>query len=247
MKNLHLHPSDETLMAYADGELDEDVALAVETAMASDPELIKELVGFTRSRRLARAAMSRGLEQASPELISAISAMARRPDTRPVEEKAYRWSTFLTSRYWMTGAGLSAAALLVFAGGLGYFLGASPLVDPGRTALSHLDDPDVSAALHKLASGERRPIAGGVLDPVATYRLEDGTLCRDYVLVADQTRAEALACRYEGTWRTMAAIAKPSSNAYVPASGETVIDSYLQQIKAGDPLTPEDEERQLAR
>ncbi len=87
MKNLHLHPSDETLMAYADGELDEDVALAMETAMASDPELIKELVGFTRSRRLARAAMSRGLEQASPELISAISAMARRPDTRPVEEK----------------------------------------------------------------------------------------------------------------------------------------------------------------
>jgi hypothetical protein len=247
MKNLHLHPSDETLMAYADGELDEGVALAVETAMVSDPELIKELVGFTRSRRLARAAMSRGLKQASPELISAISAMARRPDTRPVEEKAYGWSTFLTSHSRMIGRGLAAAALLVFAGGLGHFLGASALVDPARTALSHLDDPDVSAALHKVASGERRSVAGGVLDPVATYRLEDGTLCRDYVLVAGQTKAEALACRHEGAWRTMAAITKPSSDAYVPASGETVIDAYLQEIKAGEPLSSEDEGRLLAR
>ncbi len=247
MTNLHLHPSEETLMAYADGELDEDVALAVETAMASDPQLIKELVGFTRSRRLARAAMSRGLEQASPDLISAISAMVRRSDTRPVGEKSFRWSAFLTSGHWMTGAGLAAAVLVVVAGGLGYVLGALPLAAPARTALSHLDDPDVSAVLHKAASGERRSVAGGVLDPVATYRLEDGTLCRDYVLVAGQTKAEALACRHEGAWRTMAAITKPSFDGYVPASGETVIDAYLQEIKAGEPLSSEDEGRLLAR
>lgn len=243
MTNLHLHPSEETLMAYVDGELDEDVALAVETAMVRDPELIKELAGFTRSRRLARAVMSRGLEQTS---ISAVSDMARRCDAKP-GAGTYSWRALPTSRYWMTGAGLAVASLVLIAGGLGYMLGDLPLAEPARTALSRLDDPDVSAALHMAASGEQRSVAGGVMNLVATYRLEGGTLCRNYVLVASETTAEALACRHEGKWRTRAAITVPSPDGYVPASGETVIDSYLQEIRAGEPLSSEEEGRLLAR
>lgn len=40
----------------------------------------------------------------------------------------------------------------------------------------------------------------------------------------------------------MAAVATPVIDGYTPASGENLIDSYLQQINAGEPL-PEDEGR----
>ena len=54
MSNLHL--PDETLMAYADGELAKDVAGAVETAMMGDASLIGRVVAFMRIRRLTKAA-----------------------------------------------------------------------------------------------------------------------------------------------------------------------------------------------
>lgn len=80
MTNVHLHPGEETLMAFADGELEEDVAVAVEQAMTNDPALVRELVGFTRCRRLAKAAMSHGYGTGSAPLISAVSALASSTD-----------------------------------------------------------------------------------------------------------------------------------------------------------------------
>jgi hypothetical protein len=242
MTKVHLHPSEETLMAYADGELDEDVAVAVERAMTDDPALVRELVAFTRSRRLARAVMSHGHVAASTQLISAVSVLTSPADDGS-ERARRRWlSGLLPSRGLVAGASAAATILAIAAGGFGYWLGAWPPAAT-RTALSHLDDPDVSAVLHKLPSGDRQRIAGGVLNPLATYQLADGTLCRDYELADGQTRAEALACRHKNGWRTVAAVAAPVIDGYTPASRESLIDSYLQQIKAGEPLSPEDEGR----
>ncbi|MDN3713648.1 zf-HC2 domain-containing protein [Paracoccus cavernae] len=44
--------SDETLMAYADGELDQAEAAAVEAALAADPGLQARLRPFSETRRL---------------------------------------------------------------------------------------------------------------------------------------------------------------------------------------------------
>jgi hypothetical protein len=244
MTNVHLHPSDEILMAYADGELDEDVALAVEEAMATEPALIKEVVAFTRSRRFARAVMSNGHEAASDSLALALPASSNERDAVPPK---WRWRLFPSwERLGLERPGLVAAVLAIAACGLGYFLGGWSETGPARTAFSHLDDPEVTAVLQMAASGESRSISGGTLDLIATYRLASGTLCRDYVLALGRARAEAVACRLDGKWRTMAAITKPPNDGYTPASGEGVLDGYLQEIKAGEPLSPEDEGRLLS-
>ena len=70
----HLHLSDEILMAFADGELDEPVAKAVEQAMLSDPDITKRIVGFLRSRSLARSALFREPVGVPPELYAAVQA-----------------------------------------------------------------------------------------------------------------------------------------------------------------------------
>ena len=51
-----LHLSDEILMAFADGELDEPIAAAVAKAMAEDPGIARRIVDFQKSRRLTRSA-----------------------------------------------------------------------------------------------------------------------------------------------------------------------------------------------
>ena len=49
-----VHLADETLMAYADGELDDSVVAAVEAAMRNDPGVPSRITAFIRSRQLAR-------------------------------------------------------------------------------------------------------------------------------------------------------------------------------------------------
>ena len=53
-----LHLSNEVLMAFADGELDEPIAAAVARAMADDPRVARRIVDFQQSRRLTRTAYS---------------------------------------------------------------------------------------------------------------------------------------------------------------------------------------------
>src|SRR5690348_128861 len=74
-----LHLSDETLMAYADGELPQDVAAAVEASMRSDASLVRRVVGFVASRRLARSStIAAGL----PEVPAPLAASVKRLQAR---------------------------------------------------------------------------------------------------------------------------------------------------------------------
>lgn len=239
MTKLHVHPGDEILMAYADGELDEDVALALEDAMANDPALVKELIAFTRSRRLARAVMGRSHDEAS------MRSPAVASHTGPTTARWKGWLSWLAP-FRIERGGLVTASVALLACGLGYLLAAWPATAPATTALAHLEDPDVAALLQNAVSGERHALRGATFNPLATYRLENGTLCRDYLLDAGPTAAEAIACRFKDGWHTVAAISKPATDGYTPASGEGVIDSYLQEIKAGDPLSEADERRLLS-
>src|SRR4051812_50096654 len=69
----HVHLPDETLMAYADGELGADVAEAVEAAMLEDARVASRVVDFLRSRRIARAmASATGFPKINPRLDESI-------------------------------------------------------------------------------------------------------------------------------------------------------------------------------
>lgn len=249
MSNVHLHPSDETLMAYVDGELDAEVAAAVERAILADPTLAGGLVEFVRSRRLARLALGSLPEHMSAGLCTAVSDTAARSPragaTPKSEVASWGWSGLLQ---WVRAFGpacAAAATIAVTAGGFGYVTGTSSFAS-GRTALSRMDDPAVFGALTSTPSGERHDIGGGVVRPIATYRLKDGGICRDYVLTAMGTRAEGLACSHDGNWRAVVALGAPDENSYAPAGGEDLIDSFLQNANAGDPLSEDEEKSALS-
>src|SRR5258707_13515564 len=59
--------SDETLMAYADGELDAAARAAVESAMREDPQIEARVAAHRTLRRKVQAAYSAELSEEVPE------------------------------------------------------------------------------------------------------------------------------------------------------------------------------------
>ncbi|MET0742378.1 MAG: hypothetical protein ABWY78_03320, partial [Microvirga sp.] len=66
-----IHLTDELLMAFADGELDDAMASAVEQAMAEDPAGRQRIAAFMRSRRLVRQAFTTADALAVPAALAA--------------------------------------------------------------------------------------------------------------------------------------------------------------------------------
>ena len=129
-----LHLSDEILMAFADGELDEPIAAAVAKAMADDPGIARRIVDFQKSRRLTRSAFSDALmPEVPPALHAAVSAQI----------EAYEAKERRAAHDEPRGAGAAgalglnpilpmalAASVAVVAAGIGYWAGGQAAREP---------------------------------------------------------------------------------------------------------------------
>ncbi len=134
-----LQPSDETLIAYLDGELDaaarDDVAMAVER----DPQLRARVGALTDSAATLRAAMDDVLREEVPQrLIDAARGARERGVIDLVAERARRSAATLqvgwsTRRFWTSAAVAASVCLIVGAGG-GYIAALSPAAPPVQQA-----------------------------------------------------------------------------------------------------------------
>jgi len=243
-----LHLSDEILMAFADGELDEPVATAVARAMAEDPGVARRVLDFQQSRRLTRSAFSSALAaDVPPELYAAVLARieayegkgnrAAEAGPRPVAAERSRW------RY--PSAAIALAASVAVSLGLGYFVGRQMDTDVS-SLIAQLEDPDIRAGLGRVGSGQELQVSAGRMRVISTYRVADGSLCREFRLHAASGTAEAVACRRQD-WTVTFALAKATGDArYVPSSGDDPMAAYLQGIGAGEPLVDGAEAKALA-
>jgi len=244
-----LHLSDEILMAFADGELDEPVATAVARAMAEDPGVARRVLDFQQSRRLTRSAFSSALAaDVPPELYAAVLARieayegkrnrAAEAGPRPVAAERSRW------RYPSAAIALAASVAAVSLG-LGYFAGRQMDTDVSGV-IAQLEDPDIRAGLSRVGSGQELQVSAGRMRVISTYRVADGSLCREFRLHAASGTAEAVACRRQD-WTVTFALAKAAGDAgYVPSSGDDPMAAYLQGIGAGEPLVDGAEATALA-
>lgn len=238
-----LHLTDEILMAFADGELDEAVASAVAKAMAENPGLARRVVEFQQSRRLTRSAFSSTLApQVSPELYAAVSAQVKafeeagnagdtvtefRPRKLTGEASGRRLPSFFNMALAASVAALALAA--------GYFAGQRDVSGAG-SLVAQLEGPPVRDALSTVASGQDVELPAGRLRVISTYRLANGSLCREFKLQASSGTADAIACR-GGEWNVAFATTRPAGNAdYVPSDGADLVTTYLQSVNAGEPL-----------
>jgi len=248
----HVHFSDEILMAFADGELGEPMAAAVEQAMARDPAIAGRIAEFMRSRRLIRSAFPE--ETASdvpPELRAAVQAQVDQFEGHNRQQPPSGHPSLQTPRSApfagrsRSGMALAASVAALAVAAAGYLAGRQGLSSSPSDPIVHLADPEVRHVLSGSLSGQERDLSFGRMRVISTFRMASGKLCREFKLQVRSVTSDAVAC-HDGDWTIAFAIASAESNtAYVPSGGSDLMASYLENSGAGEPLADDAEVQAL--
>ncbi len=215
----------ETLMAYADGELDELTRRRVEQAIATDPALARQVEADRALRARIAGHFAPFAEEAVPERLSAllrtdvIDLAAARAERRP-------------ARYWFANVAAIAATLVV-----GILVGQG-IADrnAGPVGVSN----GVAVAQGSLAAALDTQLASAQAGDAATrigisFRSNDGSYCRTF----QGAGLDGVACRAAGGWqvRHMASGTVRAASEYRQASStDPVILAAAQAMMVGDPL-----------
>jgi anti-sigma factor RsiW len=237
--------SDETLMAYADGELDAAARAAVESAMREDPQIERRVAAHRTLRRKLQTAYSAELSEAIPERLLTAARGATSPqgskivnlqDARAAMERHKLRARPLPTQ-WRTAGTIAAS---VIAGvGLGFFMWGhtqSPLMRSAGGAL--VARGQLAQALsNQLAAQQSQSSAVQI---GVSFRAKSGDYCRTFAL-SGAVSPSGLACRHDGEWQVQALTQEPgtvSGSEYRTAGSAmsaTIMKSVEGQI-AGEPL-----------
>ncbi len=226
--------SDETVMAYADGELDAATCAALESAMALDAQLAQRVARHRALRGRLRAALDPVLDEPLPErlLASVRGAQPHAANVIALKRKAapgWSWPQW----------GAIAASLVG-----GALLGPLLLRTPADGALVTRDGQVLaSGALARALTGQLAssqppdaPVQIGV-----SFRARNGDYCRTFVLRGKSALA-GLACRGHEAWRLEVLAQNPAPPAaaagYRPAGSAlpASVAHTLDELIAGEPL-----------
>jgi hypothetical protein len=224
---------DETLMAYADGELEATTRAAVEAAMAVDPALAQRVAQHRALRSRLCSAFDPVLSEPIPERLLAAARGAAAP-AHPARVIPLRRTP--AARWSWPQLGALAASLL-----LGALLGAWLLRTPaplGTRDGTLLAAGALARALSEQLAGTQpadAPVQIGV-----SFRSHSGEYCRTFVLREKQTFA-GLACHERDEWRLLALAAgegQRETAGYRPATSAlpAAVASTLDALIAGEPL-----------
>ncbi|MEJ0085899.1 MAG: hypothetical protein WDO72_09465 [Pseudomonadota bacterium] len=235
---------DETLMAYADGELDAVQRAAIAAAVENDPGLARRVEKHRALRAKVAGAFAEVVNQPLPERL----VSAARANPAPASRGGGKVLKFPTKGDRVPGRGwgfrewgaMAASVVLgvviswrVFAPaeqGL-FAANGGALVARGELA---------NALDRQLASDQRReePVQIGV-----TFKARDGNYCRSFTLPA--TRTAGLACRAGGDWQVAAtAVAELPAGQLQQAAGAmpAAILAAIERRIAGEALDAAGEE-----
>jgi anti-sigma factor RsiW len=252
-------PTDETLMAYADGLLDEAQSRALEARLAEDAALRARLEPFVVTGKPLARLYERALSNEFPDrLVDAIFSGAK-PVAAPAPDRKPLWSPFGSfGMLRLTGALAAGLAVGVIAG---WFVrgegstaatgGALMIVTPrGNYAKGELAQVLETSPSGKISAS--RDETGGrlVIKPDLTFLAQDGAVCRQYGLETSDGAFGGVACRAGDGWRVDIHAPAPkaataASGTVRPASGDQVpaaISGALDKMMASDPLTVQQED-----
>jgi hypothetical protein len=244
--------SDEILMAYADGELDEVTRHAVEEAMRKDAALARRVAQHRAMRNDVFAAYAPAAEEAVPPrlsqplrqatVVSLDSVRARREAEQQAARKASR-----APRWSWPEWGAMAAMLMVGVMAGHYGIAMLP-IEHGETVASR---DGVLVAQGRLATALDQQLAGsgGPVRIGTSFLAQDNSYCRSFTTAQE---VSGLACKQGGAWKVQLALqsqGKGQQGEYRQAAAEMptqVLDAIDQRI-AGQPLDAKAEQEAVQR
>lgn len=225
---------DETLIAFADGELDAPRRRAVEAALAADPLLREQLERQQRLRARIAAHYAPVADEPVPERLSALlSGGAEENNVVSLADARAKRARPM----WQTLTALAATLVLgLFAGSL-VPRGSGPVAVENGAMVAR---GNLAEALEtQLASTQ----AGAGTRIGVSFAAADGRFCRTFEAPA----LAGLACRGEDGWQlvtTAAPAGGAAEGGYRQASsGSRLVLEAAQEMMAGDPLDAEAERR----
>jgi hypothetical protein len=236
--------TDEELMAYVDGEVDDEEARAIEAAAAADPEIAGTIDMFARTRMMARDAFSSVLRETVPPrlLDAALGRTAKEQPSAPTGN-VIRFRPRRPSALAIAMASAACVAMIA-AGVAGYVAGSGLENANSGIELAAVSD-EISGLLGSVPSGEQAKLGGGAtFRVIGSFRDGNDRFCREFEVSSERNGSLAVACQADGRWAVEFAMQTTSIGGYEPASSTAVLDSYLAQIGAGAVLSA-DEERAL--
>lgn len=236
--------SDETLMAYADGEVDADTRRQIDAAIALDPTIAERVAKHRALRADLGAAFGGVLEEPIPaRLLDAANSSPASTRTASVTdldaaraakaggEKTKRWS-------WPEWTAIAASLLIgVFAGRSALHPAQSEMF--ATTSSGIVASGSLSAALDQQLSGTA---ADEDVHIGLSFRSKGGNYCRSFTAGA----AAGFACREDTQWRVRA-LSEGAANAaggeYRMAGSELppAILTAIDAVMAGEALDGEQE------
>jgi hypothetical protein len=249
--------SDETLMAYADGELPDVEADAVAVAAALDPEVERRIARFKASSRIVKAAFDPLLDEpVPPHLREAVRALGTHAVGTKRAPRRIGLDWLIPHGSVIPWAGLAAALGCVLGISVGWQLASLQSAPSAPPSLAASVAPLPAELLQVL---ERQPTGHSVraslgartvqVLPLASYG-DTASLCREVEVSSTfpgrSEAVRAIACRTDGKWR-LAAIAGPGTprnqpDGYQPAAGSRDLAAALG---FGEPLSEAEEARYL--
>lgn len=226
---------DETLIAYADGELDAVARAEIEAAMATDPQLARAVERHRSLRARLQVAYAGVLEEPVPAHLGelAMTAAAAQTDELAARRAAKAEVTVTQGRrglpYWAT----MAASLA-----LGLFVGVFMLRGSGspyeETVAGLLARGELAKALDNQLASES---ATGTVRVGMSFRDRRGSYCRTFQSQL-QAPVAGLACQTGEAWRiqVLAATAMPEGELRTAGAMPMAVLQAVDAAMVGDPL-----------
>ena len=227
-------PSDDELMALADGELSPEREAALRALLAADPLAAERFADFAESRALAQAILAdpaAAPKDAVPIARPGPRLVASRPE--PTGRRRFDWRV-----------PLAAAAGLVMGVPLG--IAVLNLGHRGGDDQRFAQDAHLTRALSTLASGQTATVGAATATVLATHRTGPDTICREVLLSEGEAGrlrpvSTFVGCRSGGPWTIIATFPEAGAGGYAPASGQELADGLLRSLGSTGALSAQEE------
>ena len=219
---------DETLMAYADGELDATRSAQIEAAMATDPALAHRVEQQRALRERLAGAFAKVLDQPVPADLETAARGGAQPQSGKVLQFPVRAARAAVGP-WRAREWAAMAASLFIGMLLSWrFLapGDSGVVVAGKDAL--VARGELALALDRQLASEQQGQEEVLIG--LTFKARDGNYCRSFVMRA--TRTAGLACRVGSEWQIPATDSSVLAQGGMQQAASALPTSILRIIEA---------------